>query len=321
MSTALEILPYRRIIHGGDTVSTPTVAKGYGVGTPIPPCYDLGRMNIAQLSLLRAAACAGGCKFCGLSVGSEIDRASATEADFRAAYDRARKANARLEVVFPSVGADQGEVMRLLRDMAEVIREYSDVELCINPGICTRSQFFLDLAAHGVRRYRNNLETSRRLFRELVPERPLAQDAKLESLALARKAGLSVDTGWLCGLGENESDTRDIFALLEAGAPDSIALNFFDPLESAEAFEHTKPCNRTGLARLKALRERFPRVEITLGGAYELWLGADAPLLSQADGVYVGGFLDHGLRAARLPSTAGAGFVHIGNVPTGQGRW
>lgn len=277
-------------------------------------------MNITQLSLLRAAACAGGCKFCGLSVDSEIGRASGTEADFRAAYGRAREANARLELVFPSAGADQGEVLGLLRNMAEVIREYPDVELCINPGICTRLEFFSAVAALGVRRYRNNLETSRRLFRELVPGRPLAQDAKLESLALARKAGLGVDTGWLCGLGENESDTREILTLLEASAPDSIALNFFDPLESAEAFEHTEPCNRTGLARLGVLRERFPHVEITLGGAYELWLGADAPRLSRADGVYIGAFLDHGLRAARSPAPAGAGLAQRENVPVGQSR-
>jgi biotin synthase len=263
----------------------------------------MGCMNVLQLSLLRDAACAGGCRFCGLSVSSKIGRSvSATEADFRAAYDRARKANARLELVFPSVGADQRQIFSLLRSMEEVIRDYPDVELCMNPGICTRSEFFSDLVAHGVRRYRNNLETSRRLFRNLVPGRPAAQDAKLESLALARKAGLGVDTGWLCGLGEKKSDIQDILALLEASAPDSIAVNFFDPFESATAFEHTKPCNRTGSARLEALRERFPRVEITLGGAYELWLGADAPRLSQVDGVYVGRFLDHGLRAAQLPT-------------------
>lgn len=243
-----------------------------------------------------------------------------TEADFRAAYGRAREANARLELVFPSVGADQREVLSLLRDMAKVIRECSDVELCINPGICTRPRFFSTLAALGVRRYRNNLETSRRLFRELVPRRPLAQDAKMESLALARKAGLGVDTGWLCGLGETEADTREILALLEASAPDSIALNFFDPRESAETFEHTTPCNSTGLARLEALRERFPRVEITLGGAYELWLGVDAPRLSQIDGVYVGAFLDHGLRAARSPAPVGARLVQIRNAHVGQRR-
>ncbi|MGZ8845115.1 MAG: hypothetical protein ACXW3C_01490 [Pyrinomonadaceae bacterium] len=277
-------------------------------------------MNISQLSLLRASACAGGCKFCGLSVGSDVDRASPTQTDFRVAYDRARQANARLELVFPSVATDQREVLGLLRNMAEVIRQHPDVELCVNPGICTRSDFFSELAVLGVRRYRNNLETSRRLFRELVPGRPLAQNAKLESLALARHAGLSVDTGWLCGLGENESDTRDILALLEASAPDSIALNFFDPLESAQAFDHTEPCPQTGLARLQALRARFPRVEITLGGAYEHWLGADAFRLSQADGVYVGNFLDHGLRAPRAPVPEGTQLVHIGNVRPGQSQ-
>jgi len=276
-------------------------------------------MNIVQLSLLQNAGCAGGCKFCGLSIDSEVDRKlSATETDFQNAYDRARKSNACLELVFPSVGANQREVLNTLSEMADVIRDNTDIELGINPGICTRADFYTDLAEHGVQRYRNNLESSRRLFQELVPKRPLAQDAKLESLALARAAGLSVDTGWLCGLGENEPDIQDILALLETSSPDSITLNFFDPRESAEVFEHTEPSHQTGLNRLETLRERFPQVTLTLGGAYELWLGKNAHEVSQADGVYVGRFLDHGLQAERQSTPKGIEFVQLQRSPLGQ---
>jgi biotin synthase len=156
------------------------------------------------------------------------------------------------------------------------------------------------LAEHGVNRYRNNLESSRRLFHELVPKRPLAQDAKLESLKLARAAGLCVDTGWLCGLGEKESDIQDILSLLKLSSPDSISLNYFDPRESASIFDHTEPSQQTGLDRFQVLRARFPYVELTLGGAYELWLGTNTNEILQADGMYIGRFLDHGLRAERL---------------------
>lgn len=259
-------------------------------------------MNIVQLSLLQNSGCAGGCKFCGLSVDSEINRkVTVTREGFQKAYDRARKSDARLELVFPSVGANQHEVLALLSEMADIIHENGDIELAINPGICTRAEFYHGLAEHGVHRYRNNLESSRRLFQELVPKRSLAQDAKLQSLALARAAGLSVDTGWLCGLGEQAPDIQDVLALLERSSPDSITLNYFDPRESAVAFDYTEPSCQTGLDRFQALRARFPHIELTLGGAYELWLGADAIEVSQADGVYVGRFLDHGLQGERLP--------------------
>lgn len=256
-------------------------------------------MNILQWSLLQNAGCAGGCKFCGLSVDAEIDRqVSATEVEFQATCDQARRDDARMELVFATVAADQRQVFGFLAGKGEVIAANPDVELAINPGICTRAEFYAQLAAHGIDRYRNNLETSRRLFRELVPGRPRAQDLKLESLALARVAGLKVDTGWLCGLGESDEDIADVLDLLKQSQPDSITLNFFDPRETAEAFDHTEPSVEAGRHRLSALRERFPEVEITLGGAYELWLGVGAPEIAQADGIYVGRFLDHGLRQA-----------------------
>ncbi|QPJ64340.1 MAG: hypothetical protein G3M78_02575 [Candidatus Nitrohelix vancouverensis] len=253
-------------------------------------------MNIVQLSLLQNDGCAGGCKFCGLSLNSEVERElSPSEIEFQKSFDFARSSNARLELVFPSVGTNQREVLGLLTEMSGVIQRNADVDLAINPGLCTRPEFYDQLASLGVKRYRNNLESSRRLFQDLVPSRPLAQDTKLESLTLARASGLSVDTGWLCGLGETEADIDDILELLEASTPDSITLNFFDPREAAEAFEHTQPSHQAGLDRYEALQARFPGTELTLGGAYELWMGADAQQLLKADGVYVGRFLDHGI--------------------------
>ena len=72
------------------------------------------------------------------------------------------------------------------------------------------------------------------------------------------------------------------------------------PAESAEKFEHTEPSVPTGLDRFQELRKHFPELELTLGGAYELWLGENASKLSKADGVYVGRFLDHGMKSESL---------------------
>jgi biotin synthase len=263
-------------------------------------------MNILQLSILKNTGCAGGCKFCGLSVESQVNRESIlAETDFEYAFEQAKVTNARLEIVFPTVGANQLEVINLLHKMQPIIQKYQDIELSVNPGICTRPDFYSLLVKYGVSRYRNNLECSRRLFRELVPQRPLAQIEKLNSLVFAREAGLKAETGWLCGLGELEADIQDILMLLEVASPDSITLNFFDSRESAEVFEHTAPSPQIGLERMSVLRDRFSSVEITLGGAYELWLGENGKQVSGANGVYVGRFLDHGLHEERITPASG----------------
>lgn len=250
-------------------------------------------MNIFQLSILRNTGCAGGCKFCSLSLERISRQVILSESDFERAFEQAKAANARLEIVFSTVGANQLEVFNLLFEMKPVIERHQDVELAVNPGICTRRDFYSLLANHGVSRYRNNLECSSRLFRDLVPQRPLAQAEKLKSLFFAREAGLKADTGWLCGLGEQDDDIQDMLKLLEDASPDSITLNFFNPQEAASIFEYTEPSSYTGLDRMRILRNRFSSVEITLGGSYELWLGENAAGVTGADGVYVGRFLDH----------------------------
>ncbi|QNK61066.1 radical SAM protein [Pedobacter sp. PAMC26386] len=258
-------------------------------------------MNVIQLSLLKNSGCGGGCKFCGLSTTYEADRKTVvTESDFQKAYDQASATNSRLELVFQTVGANIIEVMNVLLEMADVIKKNAHIELAINPGICTRSDFYDQIAKLGIKRYRNNLECSRKLFSALVPKRPLAQDEKLKSILLAHDAGLSVDTGWLCGLGETEADIDDILNLMEIASPDSITLNYFDPLESAEVFAHTIPSEQQGLAYIQLLRGRFPDVELTLGGAYKLWLSSNLNSISNIDGLYLGTFLDHGLRSKQV---------------------
>lgn len=253
-------------------------------------------MNILQFSIFKNTKCAGGCKFCGLSVDSSSNRKTGPilEEDLQKAFSRARQDGARLEVVFPTVGANPKEVSSFLQRMQGVIQENSDVEIAINPGICTKSAFYENLLRLGVGRYRNNLETSTRLFAELVPNRPGAQKDKLRSLEMARSAGLSVDTGWLCGLGEQKEDIQDLIEMLKSCAPDSITINYFDYRESAEKIDFDRPDKRTAISRFKTLRSSFPNTEITLGGAYMLWLGHDFKDSVSAEGCYVGQFLDHG---------------------------
>ena len=254
-------------------------------------------MNILQFSLLTNAGCAGGCKFCSLSIDSEANRETSTSPqDFQRAFEDAEAAGARLELVFPTVGANDRDVTNLLSDMQPIIKAFPHVELAINPGICTKRDFYDKLLEFGIHRYRNNLECSRRLFRELVPKRPLAQEVKLVSLHMAQEAGLKADTGWLCGLGENKDDIKDIVELMNIAKPDSITMNYFDPDERAEDFEYTTPSLATGLDMLNTVKHHFPETEITLGGAYELWLGENAEQHIPVSGKYVGRFLDHGLQ-------------------------
>ena len=260
-------------------------------------------MNIIQLSLLKNSGCGGGCKFCGLSKTEATDRKTlVTESNFQQTFDQAAATGSRVELVFQTVGANVIEVMNFLLEMKEVIQQNSHIELAINPGICTRPDFYEQIASLGIKRYRNNLECSRKLFAEMVPKRPLAQDEKLKSLLIAREAGLRVDTGWLCGLGETESDVEDMLNLLEIANPDAITLNYFDPQESAAIFAHTNPSAERGMEYIQLLRSRFPEVELTLGGAYKLWLGPHLAQISNIDGLYLGTFLDHGLRAKSLES-------------------
>jgi biotin synthase len=117
-------------------------------------------------------------------------------------------------------------------DLLEMVRTVADLdmEVCCTLGMATEDQL-VKLKEAGLTAYNHNLDTSREFYPQVVTTR--SYDARLATLAAARKAGVQVCCGGILGLGES---IRDRAALLTELAvmdphPESVPVNLLVPIE------------------------------------------------------------------------------------------
>lgn len=101
------------------------------------------------------------------------------------------------------------------------------IALCASHGLLSYEQF-VKLKAAGVQRYHNNLETSRRNFPNICTTHTF-QD-KISTIKAAQKAGFTVCSGGIIGLGETKEDRIDMALDLRELGIRSVPINVLNPI-------------------------------------------------------------------------------------------
>ena len=86
-----------------------------------------------------------------------------------------------------------------------------------------------NLKTHGLFRYHHNLETSRSFFDAICSTH--AYDEDIETVMIAKKAGLSVCSGGIIGLGEKMAHRIELAMTLKELDVDSVPINILNPIE------------------------------------------------------------------------------------------
>lgn len=116
-----------------------------------------------------------------------------------------------------------------LRTIAGMISGVRSIGLlpCATLGLLSYDDL-LALRKSGLERYHNNLETSERFFPQVCSTHTYRD--KLDTIAAAKQAGLSVCSGGIFGLGEDWADRIDMAFALREISPDSVPMNFLTPI-------------------------------------------------------------------------------------------
>lgn len=157
-----------------------------------------------------------------------------------------------------------------LEKMCSVYRDISkkcDIKLCSSNGLLGYDEL-LKLRESGVRRYHNNIETSRRNFPNICTTHTF--DDKINTLKQAKKAGLEICTGGIFGLGEDLDDRIDMaFTVRELNA-DSMPINILNPIKNTP-FEGNATLSYEEIIRSISLCKIIaPKVSIRLAGGRSL---------------------------------------------------
>lgn len=150
---------------------------------------------------------------------------------------------------------------RVLETVASV-REVG-LETCVTAGMLTDEQA-TRLRGAGLDTYNHNLDTSRENYRSIIRTRTF--EDRLNTLDSVRKAGLSVCSGGIIGLGETVDDRAEMLRTLAnlSPQPDSVPINALVPVEGTPLAGQT-PVDPMDLVRMIAVaRLLMPKARVRL---------------------------------------------------------
>lgn len=173
--------------------------------------------------------------------------------------------------------------------MVRRIKQEAGISICVSFGFLTEAVAAAFKEA-GVDRYNHNLNAAESFYPQICSTHSY-QD-RLQTLRIARNAGLELCCGVLFGLGESESDILELSLALRELSPDSIPVNFIHPHEGTPLENRKLLTPYTCLILLCLMRFLNPSAEIRAAGGRELSLRSLQPLaLYPANSLFVSGYL------------------------------
>ena len=189
-------------------------------------------VQLCTLLSVKTGGCSEDCAYCPQSSHYETDVEPEKMVDVKAVLASARKAKELGSTRF-CMGAAWREVKdgpafdRVLEMVRGVKAE--GLEACVTLGMLTESQA-TKLKEAGLDAYNHNLDTSRENYRSIIKTRTF--DDRLNTLKNVRKAGITICSGGIIGMGESIDDRCEMLRTLANldPQPESVPINALVPV-------------------------------------------------------------------------------------------
>lgn len=214
----------------------------------------------------KSGRCSENCKYCAQSISyntkiQEYPLLSSKPIVEEAVYNYS-KGILRYSIVTSGKRLSDKEVDSVCDSLRE-IQKKCDISLCGSFGLLNKEQF-VKLKNSGLKRVHNNLESSRKYFSKVCTTH--TYDEKIETIKMAREAGLNVCSGGIVGLGETMEDRIDLALQERELNVKSIPVNMLNPIKGTP-YENNKVLTNDEMCRIVALfRFINPDANIRLAG-------------------------------------------------------
>lgn len=251
------------------------------------------RVSLHVLENAKQGACPEDCGFCSQSSKYESPGGEAPMRSVDELVDGARRAHASRAKRYCMVTATRGPSSRDLDVICEAARrihaEVGDLELCASLGLLTEAKA-RRLVEAGVDRFNHNLETSERHYGKVVSTHSWRD--RVETVQIARTAGMETCCGGIVGLGEDEEDLIDLALALRDLDVDSVPVNFLDPRPGTPMQDYPRVTPHAALRALCMFRFVHPRTDLRVAGGREVTLRSMQVLaLYPANSIFTQGYL------------------------------
>lgn len=215
----------------------------------------------------KCGRCSEDCKYCAQSAHyrtacEESYPLLSTEELLAGARHNAEQGVLRYSIVTSGRRLSDAEVEQVCGSIRRIKAETS-IEVCVSLGLLDEAQF-RRIREAGASRVHCNLETSARYFPSVCTTH--TYEEKIETLRAAKRAGLSVCSGGILGLGETMEDRIDMVLTARELGVRSIPVNLLNPIPGTP-YEKNVPLTNEEACRCVALfRFLVPDASIRLAG-------------------------------------------------------
>ncbi|MFQ4149281.1 biotin synthase BioB [Arthrobacter sp. LAPM80] len=273
-------------------------------------------VKVNYLVNLKSGLCPEDCTYCSQRLGSAAQILKYTwlkpEEAVAQAATGIRAGASRICMVASGKGPTDRDVDRVAGMVSELKGQHPDVEVCACLGILKDGQAER-LKGCGVDAYNHNLNTSESNYADICSTHTFTE--RVQTVELAKVAGLSPCSGLIVGMGESNDDLIDAVFALRALGSDSIPVNFLMPFDGTP-LEGTWLLTPAQCLRILAMvRFACPDTELRMAGGREMHLRTLQPLaLHVANSLFLGDYLTSEGQAgqADLDMIADNGFVVLG---------
>lgn len=254
------------------------------------------KVDIEQLSNIKKNYCSEDCAFCGQSAFFNSEGEGYDLLPVEEVLEQAKKAKNQGAESYCLVAAWKKPSELDFEKICNIISQINQqvgISIECSLGFLTEKQA-KRLKELGVKRYNHNLETSRSKFSEICTTHTY-QD-RLDTLEIARNAGLELCTGGIIGLGESREQRLELILELGRIIPEEVTINMLVPVPGTP-LELQTPLPLEEILRVFAvLRFLLPKSIIKISGGREVILEDQGKelLVSGANGIISEGYLTIG---------------------------
>jgi len=233
----------------------------------------MGRdVKFCAIVAAKVGGCSEDCKFCAQSEQYDTGVAASRLTDQQVLDSAAHAADVGADsfgIVNSGRGPTRAELEEWLKPLMMKIAKEGRTRACATLGALTpeTARFLYDC---GIRRINHNIETSQRHYPNIVSTHPFTE--RINTLRIAKEAGLSLCSGGIFGMGEQWEDRIDmIFTLRDIGV-DVMPINFLNPIHGTPLGELEKLPAMECLKIIAVARFLMPGTELKISGGREICL-------------------------------------------------
>ncbi len=255
--------------------------------------YRKNKVFTCSIINAKSGFCSEDCAFCAQSAHhkTEIDTYPLlSEEELIDDAIRMHEAGAmRYSIVTSGYMLEDKEIETISR-AANIIKKKTGLSICVSLGMLTEPMI-RQLKEDGVSTCHHNLETARSYFDQICTTHDYDED--IETIKLAKSAGLKVCSGGILGLGETGEQRIELAFTLKELDVDSIPINFLNPIPGTRMESRQLLLPTEALKSIALFRFINPEKDMTICGGREITLRdyQSWVFIAGANGLMVGNYL------------------------------